>query len=199
MKILPTFSIVLGVAFSSCGGSDKEEKSPPKLPASELPEAKPVEKTKVTVRATEATQQIARERLELMKKLTAELKPLREAAAALEKEAELKALFGEYNRLGQAAAADGINGRVLDTVTAHLAPDEWRDVRAEFQQYLLLVKQLGQPQREMLERCMAEGKPAPAAPSAPQQEHLDQIKNAVPPSPPGGRKLQTPTPVEPEP
>jgi hypothetical protein len=190
MRTLPIFGIALGIALSSCGGSDSDEKSPaPQSPALDPPEAKPVGKTKRTVRANEATQEIARKRLEMMKQLTAVLKPLRDPAAALEKEAELTTLFGEYNRLGQAAAAEGIKGRVLDTLTAHLAPDEWGDVRAEFQQYLLLVKQLGEPQREMLDRAMAEGRPAPNAPSEELQHHLEQIKNAAPKTPPGGVTL----------
>ena len=201
MKLHPLcFCLTLCLAFCSCGGSD--DQPIPAKPA--LPDpgaaAKPVERSSVTVTATEELQQIALERIEVMKQITAVLKPLRDPAAALTKEDELERLFAQYNELGQQAADQGLKGRPLAALGDHLAPEEARDVRAEFFMYLGLVRQLGEEQREMLVRAMGEGSEAAPAPSDDLQQHLKMLNNSAPssPAPAGGRRPQ-PAPPSPPP
>jgi hypothetical protein len=111
--------------------------------------------------ATEETKQIALQRLEIMQQITTVLKPLRDPAAALSKEAELESLFAQYNELGQQAAEQGLKGRPLAALTDHLAPESSRDARTEFFMYLGIVRQLGPEQREMLDRVMGQDDRAP--------------------------------------
>ena len=171
MKLLPfSIALCLALAFASCGGSDDSPQKPPPLPPGAKDEIEPVTRTEKTVRANKAAQKAALDRIEAMKKITIVLKPLRDPEAALAKEAELEQLFGEYNRFGELAAEQGIEGRPLAALSAHLAPDEWRDVYAEFQQYVLLVKQLGDPQRAMMDRVMAKENTSPAPEGDPQPE-----------------------------
>lgn len=178
MKYL-SLSTALCLALAACGGPDDSKPVPPNPELPVAPEKPP--KTERTVTANEAAKKAALDRLEVMKKITVVLKPLREPDAALAKEAELKELFGEYNRLGQAAADEGIGGRLLAALTAHLAPDDWRDARTEFQQYMLLVRQLGDPQREMMDRVMAEGRAETegASPVEEVEKHLEQLDRSA--------------------
>jgi hypothetical protein len=159
MKYPPT-SLGLALCFTftlaACGDKDDNSSTVGETPtAAGAEQAAP--QTKRTVKANETAKQAAVDRLAAMQQITAALKPLREPAAALASETELKVLFDEYHRLGKVAADQGIEGRLLDALTAHLAPEKWRDTRTEFQQYMLLVRGLGQPQKEMMERVMDEG------------------------------------------
>ena len=200
MKLHPLcLCLTLCAAFCSCGGSDDQPiPAKPALPDPGAAE-KPIERSSVTVNATKELQQIALERIEVMKQITAVLKPLRDPAAALAQEAELERLFAQYNQLGQKAADQGLKGRPLAALGAHLAPEEAGDVRAEFFMYLGLVRQLGTEPREMLARAMGEDSDAAPAASDDLQKHLEMLNNPSPSptAPTGGRRAQGDPPSPP--
>ena len=151
-QALGIITCILLTLFTSCGDSQEGHGAKYQPPVD--PDAEPIVKTTRTVRATEAAKNAALERVKVMQQITKVLKPLRDPETALAKEAELRALFDEYYRLTEVTRSEGIEGDLLAQWTAHLAPDEWRDTRAEFNQYMLLVKQLGEPQRKMMEQLM---------------------------------------------
>lgn len=200
MKLHPLcVCLTFCLAFCSCGGSDDQPiPAKPALPPDPDAATKPIERSSVTVKATEELQQIALERIEVMKQITAVLKPLRDPVTALTKEDELERLFAQYNQLGQQAADQGLKGRPLAALGNHLAPEEARDARAEFFMYLGLVRQLGQEQREMLVRAMGEDSDAAPAVSDDLQQHLKMLNSPAPssPAPASGRRAQ-PAPSSP--
>ena len=176
------------LCLAACGGSDDDSPSAPAPPTPPPGEQKagrtpggdaPNQSRKVTVR--EVTNEALLERVEVMKKLTAELKPLvtpeRDPEGALAKEAALKELFDEYDRLAKFAEEDGLTPFEIAGYTARLS-DEWRDVYKEFTQYQQLVGLLGKPQREMLNRLMGIEGPDPATHV---QEHLENLERGLPP------------------
>ncbi len=152
----------LALALSSCGGSDSNDTGGSKGQTSEQGKAAPPKKKIPKVEASDVAKKAARDRIETMKKITAILKPLRDPEAALAKEEELKTLFTEYFEHTQAAASEGIEGSQLARLTTQVAPGTWADTRSEFQQYMLLVRQLGQDQRDMMDRLMKTSTPAGA-------------------------------------
>jgi len=151
------FNLVLCAALTSCGDSSDQPSSAKQPAPIPQEQREPIKRTSATVTATKETQEIALQRLELLKQITEVLKPLRDPAAALAKEEELQSLFSQYSELGQKAAEQGLKDRPLAALTDHLAPDESSDARAEFFMYLGIVRQLGSEQREMLDRVMGTG------------------------------------------
>ena len=152
-------TLILATGLAAC---DKHDKVEPRFTPPQ-PEEKPP-KTERTVRANETAKQAALDRLAVMQEITKALKPLREPEAALAKEPELKALFDQYFQHTATAADEGIEGRLLAALSAHLAPDDWGDARQEFHRYILLVKQLCPAQRDMMNRLMREGGETQTAP-----------------------------------
>lgn len=170
--------LVLGIsicyALVSCGGGETEE-----VTKKTAPDQAPPKKVAPPVEASEPAKRAALARVATMKQITAVLKPLREPAAALTKEKELKKLFTEYNRLTELAASEGISGRQLARLTTQISPGDWADTRAEFQQYMLLVRQLGDPQRDMMNRLMNVGTPDSAQTIRGLDEHLKSISTGA--------------------
>ncbi|MFT5108449.1 MAG: hypothetical protein ACI8XO_002462 [Verrucomicrobiales bacterium] len=194
-------AISLSLCLASCGDDDApgSGQKPPKSLSGPAAEQAPLAKTTRTVTANEVAKKAALDRLETMKQITAVLKPLRDPATALAEEEELNTLFTEYNRLSEVAAAEGISGRLLAGLTAHLAPGDYVDTRAEFQQYMLLVRQLGQPQREMMERLMEIGAPGTVQSKVDLDEHFKTLSSDAENASPGKRPVRPKSESEAEP
>ena len=167
--------LAASLALAACGGSDNAAPTSKEHDAllEEVRARKPPESNEPpksrTVRITAETKRFLLDRVEIIKKITLELKPLivpeRDPDGALGKEETLGTLFAEYRRLGQLAADDGLTPGEMEGLTTELAGEEWYDTRNEFSQFLLLVRQLGEPQLEMIDRVMGTGDPAaPAQP-----------------------------------
>lgn len=172
MKLL-ALCLASCLALAACGGSDnvaptskEHDALLEEVRARKPPESNEAPKSR-TVRITAETKQVLLDRLEIIKKITLELKPLivpeRDPDGALGKEEALATLFIEYRRLGQLAADDGLTPTEMGGLTAELAADDWYNTRNEFSQFLLLVRQLGEPQLEMIDRVMGTGDPAATA------------------------------------
>lgn len=183
MKI-PSLCLASCLALAACGGSDKDSPPPksggspteqitPRTPPSDDAPAK-----SRSLRVSEEAQQALRDRVETMKEITAVLKPLvtpkPDPEGALAAEESLQALFAEYDRLGKIAMDEGLTRFEIAGLTAKLAPDQWSDSYKEFTQYHQLVRQLGEPQREMMDRLM--GTKDPASTGSALQNHLDKLK-----------------------
>jgi len=155
----------LCLCLAGCGGSDRNDPAPAKGDGSQTetnsPRTPPAPDEPPKARTVEIGQdakQALLDRVETMRKITAELKPLispkSDPEGALTKEAALQSLFDEYTRLGKLAEDEGLTRFEIAGLTAKLAPDAWRDTQKEFTQYQLLVRQLGPAQRQMMDRVM---------------------------------------------